>query len=64
ILKTVKDAVDIVAKKKGLNYVIDESSTLFASGSNITNEVIPELMRLDAERTKAKTQTPPKAPGQ
>lgn len=64
ILKTVKEAVDIVAKKKGLNYVIDESSTLYASGSNITNEVIPELLRLDAEKTKAKAQTPPQVPGQ
>jgi len=54
ILKTVKEAVDIIAKKKGLNYVIDESSTLFASGSNITNEVIPELLKIDAAKTAAK----------
>ncbi|ASS50226.1 MAG: hypothetical protein A3D31_11705 [Candidatus Fluviicola riflensis] len=64
ILKTVKEAVDLVAKKKGLNYVIDESSTLYASGSNITNEVIPELLRIDAEKTKAKAQTPQTPPGQ
>lgn len=65
ILASVKSAVDIVAKKKGLNYVIDESSTLFASGTNITNDVIPELLRIDAEKQKAKgttggTVTPPK----
>jgi outer membrane protein len=64
ILKTVKDAVDLVAKKKGLNYVIDESSTLFANGSNITNEVIPELLRIDAEKTKAKAQASQTPPGQ
>lgn len=57
ILASVKQAVDIVAKKKGLNYVIDESSTLFASGTNITNDVIPELLRIDAEKQKAKTAT-------
>ena len=64
ILKTVKDAVDLVAKRKGLNYVIDESSTLFANGTNITNEVIPELLRIDAEKTKAKAQAPQTPPGQ
>lgn len=64
ILKTVKDAVDLVAKKKGLNYVIDESSTLFANGSNITNEVIPELLHIDAEKTKAKAQASQTPPGQ
>lgn len=55
VLKTVKEAVEVIAKKKGFNYVIDESSTLFANGTNITNEVIPELLRIDAEKTKAKT---------
>jgi outer membrane protein len=62
ILKSVKDAVDIIAKRKGLNYVIDESTTLYASGTNITNEVIPELLRIDAEKSKAKAggTTPPK----
>jgi outer membrane protein len=64
ILASVKEAVDIVAKRKGLNYVIDESTTLYASGTNITNEVIPELLRIDAEKSKAKAATggttPPK----
>ena len=49
ILDKVKKAVDIVAKKKGLNYVIDESSTLFASGTDITNEVITEVLKLDKQ---------------
>lgn len=55
ILKTVKEAVAIIAKKKGLNYVIDESTTLFSEGTNITSEVIPELLRLDAQKNPAKT---------
>jgi len=55
VLNTVKEAVKVVATKKGYNYVIDESSTLFANGPNITNEVIPELLRLDAEKSKAPT---------
>jgi outer membrane protein len=54
ILATVKEAVDIIAKKKGLNYVIDVSSTLYNSGTDITNEIIPELLRLDAEKQKKK----------
>lgn len=55
VTASVKQAVDIIAKKKGLNYVIDETTTLFSNGTNITNEVIPELLRIDAEKTKAKT---------
>ncbi|MBI3239089.1 MAG: OmpH family outer membrane protein [Flavobacteriia bacterium] len=47
-LKTIKDAIAIIASKKGLNYVVDENSTLYATGLNITNEVITELLRIDA----------------
>jgi outer membrane protein len=47
-LKTVKDAIAIIASKKGFNYVVDENSTLYATGINITNEVITELLRIDA----------------
>lgn len=65
ILASVKEAVDIVAKRKGFNYVIDESAVLFANGTNITNEVITELLRIDAEKAKAAAgtgtgTTPPK----
>jgi outer membrane protein len=49
ILDKVKKAVDIVAKKKGLNYVIDESATLFSSGTDITNEVITEVLKLEKQ---------------
>lgn len=53
ILKRVQKAVDIVAERKKINYVIDESVTLyFKGGIDITNEVMVELLRLDAEETK------------
>lgn len=49
ILKRVKKAIEIVAARKKLSYVIDESSTLyFAGGINVTSEVMVELLKLDA----------------
>ena len=49
ILKRVKKAIEIVAGRKKLNYVVDETSTLyFAGGTDITSEVRTELLRLDA----------------
>ena len=56
-LATVKEAIDIVAKKKGFNYVIDEAGALFANGTDITSEVIVELLKIDARKTAA-TPTP------
>ena len=48
ILKRVKKAIEIIAGRKKLNYVVDETSTLyFAAGSDITNEVMNELLKLD-----------------
>ena len=55
IYKKVKEAVDIVAKRKGLNYVMDESAALYVSGTDLTSEVIVELLKLD----KAATATSP-----
>lgn len=53
ILKRVQKAVDIVAERKKFNYVIDETVTLyFKGGVDITNEVLTELLRLDAEDLK------------
>lgn len=53
ILDRVQKAVDIVADRRKLNYVIDESVTLyFKGGTDITQEVLVELLRLDAEATK------------
>ncbi len=54
-LATVKEAIDLVAKKKGFNYVIDEQGALFANGTNITNEVIVELLKIDARKSAAVT---------
>lgn len=53
ILERVQKAVEIVSERKKLNYVIDESVTLyFKGGMDITSEVIVELLRLDAESRK------------
>lgn len=53
ILDRVQKAVEIVSERKKLNYVIDESVTLyFKGGMDITAEVIVELLRLDAEANK------------
>jgi outer membrane protein len=53
ILERVQKAVEIVSDRKKLNYVIDESTTLyFKGGMDITSEVIVELLRLDAEAMK------------
>lgn len=49
ILGMVQKAVEIVAERKKLSYVIDESVTLyFKGGVDITNEVVAELLKLDA----------------
>lgn len=63
ILASVKEAVKIVAARKGLNYVIDQSSALYASGTDITNEVISELLRIDAKNSAASTPAPAAAAG-
>jgi len=54
ILASVTEAVEIVAKRKALNYIVDKSSTLYAGGTDVTNEVIPELLKIDAAKTAAK----------
>jgi len=49
IFDRVKQAVDIVADRKKINYVIDASNLLYSKGgSDITSEVIVELLKLDA----------------
>ena len=53
ILDRVQRAVKIVAERKKLSYVIDESVTLyFAGGIDLTPEVLVELLRLDQEESK------------
>jgi outer membrane protein len=53
ILERVQMAVEIVSDRKKINYVLDESATLyFKGGMDITDEVLIELLRLDAEAMK------------
>ena len=53
ILERIKQAVKIVADRKKVNYVLDETTTLyFESGINLTPEVITELLLLDKEAMK------------
>ncbi len=63
VIASVKEAVAIVANRKGLHYVIDQTSALYASGMDITDEVIVELLKIDARKTaeeeKAKAATSP-----
>lgn len=53
ILDRVKKAVDIVATAKKFNYIIDESTTLYSAGGvDVTNDVIVELLKLEAAAKK------------
>jgi outer membrane protein len=53
ILDRVQKAIDIVAERKKLNYVLDVSATMYSKGGiDITSEVIVELLLLDAAVTK------------
>lgn len=50
ILAKVQEAVKIVSERMKLAYVIDESVTLyFGGGTDITDEVAAELLKLDAQ---------------
>lgn len=50
IIQSVKEAVEVVAKRKGIEYVIDETNTLYAKGPDLTNEVTVELLKIDAKK--------------
>lgn len=53
ILDRVQRAVKIVAERKKLSYVIDESVTLYYQGGmDITAEVMVELLKLDQTEAK------------
>ena len=53
ILERIQKSIEIVADRKKLNYVIDESVTLyFKGGIDCTAEVMVEMLRLDAESLK------------
>ena len=54
ILERIQKAVEIVADRKKLSYVIDISTTLYHKGGiDLTPEVMVELLRLDADAVKA-----------
>ncbi len=49
VTERVKGSVAAVAKLKGLGYILDENALLFNSGgTDITKEVIAEVLRLEA----------------
>lgn len=56
ILQRVQTAVATVCKTKKIDYAIDESSLLYSNGTDITKDVVKEVLRLENEATaKAKT---------
>lgn len=55
ILDRITKAIEIVADRKKLSYIIDESATLYSKGGiDCTAEVMIELVRLDTEAIKNK----------
>ena len=53
ILDRIQKAIEIVAERKKLSYVIDESAALyFKGGIDCTAEAVIEVLRLDAEALK------------
>ncbi len=64
IIARIKKAVKIVADRKKLEYVIDINSAVYVNGLDITDEVIVELLKLEAEAAKAAaTPATPTTPG-
>lgn len=56
-LDIVKKAVANIAVAKKYNYIIDESTMLYSAGGvDVTNEVITELLKLDAAESAKKPQ--------
>ena len=55
ILDRITKAIEIVADRKKISYIIDESATLYSKGGiDCTAEVMVELLRLDEEAIKKK----------
>jgi len=55
ILERTQKAIAIVAERKKLNYIFDETVSLyFKGGIDCTAEVMTELLKLDAEAMKNK----------
>ena len=55
ILDRITKAIEIIAERKKMSYIIDESATLYSKGGiDCTAEVMIELVRLDTEAIKKK----------
>ena len=53
ILDRIQKAIEIIAERKKLNYIFDETvTTYFKGGIDCTPEVMVELLKLDAEYIK------------
>ncbi len=49
ILNRIQKTIDLVASRKKINYVVDETSTIFYRGGiDLTSEVILELLKLES----------------
>jgi outer membrane protein len=52
ILARIQKAIEAVCKTEKIDYVIDESALLYAKGRDITDKVIKEVLRMEAEEAK------------
>ncbi len=53
ILETVQKAVKVVCEKQKIDYVIDQSSLLYSNGTDITDLVIKEVLRMENASVKS-----------
>lgn len=42
--------MEVVVKRKGMEYVIDEMNMFYVKGLDIMNEVIVELLKIDVKK--------------
>lgn len=53
ILDRLQKAVEAVSKREKLDYVLDVTSLLYSNGKDITDKVVQEALKLEAEAAKA-----------
>jgi Skp family chaperone for outer membrane proteins len=58
ILKLIQKAIDNVAERMKITYVLDVAATHYAKGEDITNLVITEALALDAAAAAAAANGP------
>lgn len=49
VLDRVQKAIESVAQKEKIDYVLDESALLYAKGKDMTNKVIVEVLKLEKD---------------